>query len=111
MSPRKKLRGRRRLLRQAQRWRTATHPLSPTQLAAHHRDYLKLWLRPWPDWFYARSPPAAIRRELLAGLLATHHQWREQLEKFGQPYYLAVWLFENEFSRSQVVAGVNDRVA
>ncbi|GAA3948415.1 hypothetical protein [Hymenobacter algoricola] len=60
---------------------------------------------------FARNPPNPIRRELLAGLLSAYQQWQQQLSARHQPFYLAVWLFEPHFNRSQVVAGTQGWIA
>ena len=52
-----------------------------------------------------------IRRALLAGLLRIHAAWLGELRGQLAPYYLAVWLFEQPFSQSQVVAATGERIA
>lgn len=103
----KKLRGRRRQQRRATWWQQLVVPL---MLAGRAYDYRKIWLRPWSDRLFNRQPPPAIRRDLLTGLLRTYAQWHDTLRAQPESFYLAVWIDEAEFSHSQVVAGVRERI-
>ena len=47
---------------------------------------------------------------MLNGLLDIYEDWKNQLDKLGQPYYLKIWLFEPRFSQSQVVCAVGENV-
>lgn len=103
----KKLRGQRRHLRRALRWQQSPPPLD---LNSAGYDCRKIWLRPWSDLYFTRLPPTVIRRELLRGLLITHTEWRQTLQRNGEPFYLAIWLFEHPFRETQIAAGINERI-
>lgn len=45
---------------------------------------------------------------MLNALLDIYEDWKRQLDKLGQPYYLKLWLFEPRFSQSQVVCAIGN---
>jgi hypothetical protein len=53
-------------------------------------------------------PNGKTKRDILNALLDIHDNWKKQLDKLGQAYYLKVWLFEPRFSSSQVVCAIGD---
>ncbi|WP_324677810.1 hypothetical protein [Hymenobacter sp. GOD-10R] len=71
-----------------------------------HRDYEKLGLAPWA---VNEKPPLVIRQAWVSRLVADYHAWHAQIVPHFPDYYLAVWLFEPESGRSQLVAGLEDR--
>jgi hypothetical protein len=55
-------------------------------------------------------PTRKTKLKMLNGLLDIYDNWKQQLDKLGQPYYLKLWLFEPRFSQSQVVCAIDDRI-
>ncbi len=105
----KKIRGKRRHLRRAERWQQEVWPLA---LNSRSYTYRKIWLRPWSDLYFTQPLPTGIRRALLRGLLQTYSEWLQQLQAQPKPFYLAVWLFDQPLFRySQVVAATEERIA
>jgi len=45
---------------------------------------------------------------MLNGLIDIYDNWKNQLDKLGQKYYLKIWFFEPRFSQSQVVCAIGD---
>lgn len=108
-SNRKKVRGWKRRVRQLERFREAHRTLDVQALRESQYDYVKIWLDPWSR-LEPRNPPVWFRRRILAALIDIHDAWREKLEALGEPYYLEIWLFDPDFHRSQVVAGLDWRM-
>jgi hypothetical protein len=73
----------------------------------YHRDYEKLGLAPWA---VNEKPPVAIRKLWVSRLVADFHHWQSQIASDYPEFYLAVWLFEPEFGRSQLVAGIEEKM-
>jgi hypothetical protein len=71
-------------------------------------------VHPWSGLSVTNSvtpqPTGKTKQKMLNGLLDIYENWKTQLDKLGQAYYLKVWLFEPRFSQSQVVCAIGDNV-
>lgn len=112
----RKIRGHKRIHRVIEKW-TMQH--TDFDLAAYlkhksNRCYVKITIAPWCNLSLKNSfipePKGLTRRKMLEGLVAIYHHWNEQLAKTGEPYYLKMWLYDRQFSKSQVVAAVGDKL-
>jgi hypothetical protein len=78
------------------------------------RHYVKIRVPPWGGISLANTvtpePTGKTKQKILNGLLDIYEDWKNQLDKLGQPYHLKIWLFEPRFSQSQVVCAIGDRV-
>ncbi len=108
-SNRKKVRGWPRRLRRLAALRPRAAVPDEGALRGRGYDYVRPALDPW-DRLVPRNPPAWLRRRMLGVLLDLHAEWHRHLTARGEPFYLAVWLFEPRFYRSQLVAAVGDRI-
>jgi hypothetical protein len=108
----KKIRGHTRRQKQIELWRQNSLTLDLDNLADRQRAYMKIYVHPWSGLSMQNSsvptPNGKTKRDILSALLDIHDSWKKQLDKFGQPYYLKVWLFEPRFSTSQVVCAIGD---
>ena len=76
----------------------------------YHYDYERV-VHPWKVFVRAKTqPPARMRNEMIAALLDRYHHWNSELKNLGEPYYLKIWLYDQMFFESQIVAGIRDRV-
>ncbi len=57
-----------------------------------------------------RNPPAWYFRLYIDSMLQVSKSWKLKLDEIGSRYYLALWLFTPDWSRSQVVVAVNERI-
>ena len=103
---RKRLRGFKRFWRDHQYRASIPEEFSLPYFAQVHRGVRKLGLYPWA---VSEKPPLAIRRLWVARLVADFQQWQQTLAAHYAAYYLAVWLHEPEFGRSQLVAGIQEK--
>jgi hypothetical protein len=103
---RKKIRGFTRFWRDHQRRASIPERFDLAYFAEARRDAHKLGLYPWA---VNEKPPQAIRQLWVARLVADFHAWYQQLVAHYSDFYLAVWLYEPEFGRSQLVAGLDER--
>ncbi|MFB9993000.1 hypothetical protein ACFFLM_13585 [Deinococcus oregonensis] len=106
LSNKKKVRGSKRQAARVEAWRQA-HQL-PDLIHLEHSgfDYAKLTLDPWFR-LARRTPPASLRRHMLAALLDVWAAWAEALVQ--PPEYLAVWVGWPHFMDSQVVLANGDQ--
>jgi hypothetical protein len=102
----KRVRGLRRYWRRHQQ--RAMVPTAPSlaHIARYKYDYDHLGLAPWT--VHGR-PPAAFRRLWATRLLTDLQQWREQLTPLYPTLYLAIWLYDMRFGKSQVVMAIEER--
>lgn len=112
----KKIRGHNRRHKQIDNWRVDNLSLDLTDYLLNERDryYAKIRVHPWSGLSLTNSvtpqPTRKTKQKMLNGLLDIYENWKTQLDKLGQPYYLKVWLFEPRFSQSQVVCAIGDNV-
>ena len=57
-----------------------------------------------------RNPPGWYQRLYLESMFRVYDAWKAELEARGEPYYLAVWLYDKRFTNSEVVAAVGGRI-
>lgn len=112
----KKIRGHNRRHKQLDNWRLDNLSLDLTDYLLNERDryYAKIRVHPWSGLSLTNSltpqPTGKTKQKMLNGLLDIYEDWKKQLDKLGQPYYLKVWLFEPRFSQSQVVCAIGNNV-
>lgn len=110
----KKIRGHKRRHKQIDNWRLDNLSLDLTNYLLNQRNryYAKIRVHPWSGLSLTNSvtpePTGKTKQKMLNGLLDIYEDWKKQLDKLGQPYYLKVWLFEPRFSQSQVVCAIGD---
>ncbi|MGE0078107.1 MAG: hypothetical protein AB7S48_09625 [Bacteroidales bacterium] len=112
----KKIRGHKRRWKEIENWRLDNLDLNLTDYLLNEKDryYAKIRIHPWSGLSMINSvipePKAKTKQKMLNGLLDIYEDWKNQLDKMGQPYYLKVWLFEPRFSQSQVVCAIGDSI-
>ena len=108
----RKIRGINRRKRLINEWGEHYKTLDLNRLQQTNRDYAKLWVRPWSDSLLINSIPAEPTGELetllIANLLKIYQSWENTLQQLDGPYYLAIWLFEQSISRSQVLCTIKE---
>lgn len=108
----KKIRGENRRLRAIEQWVKNSETLNLDDLQRYERDYAKFWVRPWCNLSVTNSlipqPQGVFRERFLAGLAHIYCQWKHQLDSLNRPYYLKIWLFEQDLKRSQVVCAIGE---
>ncbi|SSV31437.1 hypothetical protein [Acinetobacter nosocomialis] len=110
----KKIRGEKRRIRKIKQWIDDHLDLDITYLKRYQCEYVKFWVDPWDRLSLTNSQypqPQGIYKELFFnGLLQIYMSWKEQLDFLDQPYYLKIWLFENDLKRSQVVCVIGEKI-
>lgn len=59
-------------------------------------------------WAVDERPPVAIRQLWVNRLITDFYAWQAELAAHYANYYLAVWLYDSEFGRSQLIASIKD---
>lgn len=112
----KKVRGHKRRWKEIEYWRLENLDLNLTDylLKERERYFAKIRVHPWSRLSLTNSivpePTRRTKQKMLNGLLDIYEDWKNQLDKLGQSYYLKVWLFEPRFSQSQVVCAFGDSI-
>lgn len=78
------------------------------------RTIARIGVHPWNSLSVTNSivpePKGETRDRILLGLTGIYTSWKSQLDTIGEPYYLKIWLFEPQFSMSQVVCAVGGSI-
>lgn len=112
----KKIRGHHRRQKQIESWRLDNMSFDLTDYLLNERDryYEKIGVHPWNGISVTNSaipePTRKTKQKIVSALLDIYENWKNQLDKLGQPYYLKLWLFEPHFSQSQVVCAIGDSI-
>ncbi|MBK9449519.1 MAG: hypothetical protein IPN95_08900 [Bacteroidetes bacterium] len=113
----KKIRRHKRIWKAIENWRLGNLDLNLTGylLTQEDRYYAKIRVHPWNRLSLTNSvtpePRGMTKQKILSGLIDIYEDWKNQLDKLGQPYYLKIWLFEPRFSKSQVVCAIGNSIA
>lgn len=106
LSNKKKVRGGKRQAARVEAWRHIHQTPNLAHLEHSGFDYAKLTLDPWFR-LDRRTPPACLRRQMLAALLDVRAAWAETFPQ--PPEYLAVWVVWPNFMDSQVVLATGEQ--
>ncbi|MGE3318197.1 MAG: hypothetical protein AB7I18_02785 [Candidatus Berkiella sp.] len=80
-----------------------------TRLADGHYCYMKFYIDP----FYRllkRNPPLWFKKLFIEALCDVYENWQFYAKQMNVPYYLKVWIFEPNFTQSQIVLAVENRI-
>jgi len=111
----KKIRGHKRRLKQIEHWKQF-HVAANLEriLSSWHHHYAKIRIYPWNGFTWGNSktpePKGKTRAAILNGLLDIYDSWQKQLDTLGEPYYLKIWLYEPNFTESEVVCATGDKL-
>lgn len=106
-SNKKKIRGWKKQIRKINYWKNYHLTLDTAKLDDSQREYVKLTIDPWYR-LVKRTPPIWYNRLILEALVEIYLSWHKTLQKWGEPFYLKIWLFDPHFINSQVVAATKD---
>lgn len=112
----KKIRGHKRRWKTIENWRldNLNFDLPDFLLKKRDRNYEKIGVHPWSGLSLTNSivpePNGKTKQKILNGLLDIYDDWKNQLDKLRQPYYLKIWLYEPRFSQSQIVCAIGENI-
>lgn len=102
----RKLRGHKRHWKHIENWiKRCTPSEDPSQL--DDRNYIKIWVGPWGNLNlngrHIAEPKGVSKALIIKGLVKIYDRWKKALDATNEPYYLKIWLYDQRFSKSQVV--------
>lgn len=103
-----KIRGWKRRVRDIERWKAYNMQLDLSLLEKYDRDYVKLGSLSFYSLFRKYNLPTWYKRLIIQALIEVYDSWKQDLEKLDEPYYLKVWIFEEDILYSQVVASYRE---
>ncbi|MCE7991096.1 MAG: hypothetical protein HEP71_03915 [Roseivirga sp.] len=108
----RKVRGHHRRWTDIDNWVERNKGLDLEYLKSQERDYAKIWVHPWSGISITNSemaqPSGITKRRILQGLITIYNEWNIKLASLDEPYYLKIWLYDPNFSRSQVVCAIGN---
>ena len=108
----KKIRGHKRIWKNIEHWKNNAKQLDLEHVKSYQRDYSKIWVRPYSNLCLGNSvtpaPKGKTRQKIIEGLFEIHKNWKLQLAALNKPYYLKIWFYHPDVSRSQVVCAIGD---
>lgn len=111
-----KIRGHKRIWRKIDQWINDNKNLDKETLLCWERNYVKFRVFPWNGFSRSnrksilQEPKSITRDKILNGLFEIYENWKVELDKLGEPYYLKIWLYEERFSNSQVVCALRNKI-
>ena len=110
----RKIRGHKRRQKHIQKWIDNESVFSLEMLKSRKYWYSKVSVYPWNSLSLIKSqfsePKAETRNQIIRGLEKIYNNWKLELDKLNEPYYLKIWLYEPRVSKSQVVCAVGERI-
>ena len=107
----KKLRGHKRILKEILKWKNDSLELDLKNLESYGRNYEKVWVSPYSNLSMSgsqvSSPKGKTRKMILESLLTIFNSWEAKVKELNKPYYLAIWFFDNNIEKSQVVCAID----
>ena len=108
----KKIRGHNRIWKRIDSWVYYNKSLDLEHVKSYQREYAKIWVRPYSNLCLGNSvfpaPKGKTRQKIIDGLFEIHTNWKKQLDTLNEPYYLKIWFYHPDVSRSQVVCAIGD---
>lgn len=110
----KKIRGHKRIWKNIDYWIQNSKQLDLDYLKNYQRDYSKIWVRPYSNLDLGNSftpvPKGKTRQKIVDGLFEIHANWKQQLDTLNATYYLKIWFYHPDVSKSQVVCAIGDYI-
>lgn len=109
-----KIRGHKRRQRQIENWRLENLEFRFDLLKNYKKVHIDIVVHPWCDLSIINStfpqPNGKTKQLMINALFDIYDSWKKQLDSRGLKYYLKVWLYEERFTKSQVVCAIDDEI-
>lgn len=110
----RKIRGHKKKWKQITKWKESNLTLDLTLIKKEKRNHIKIWIHPWSGLSIKNSqyqePNKKTKALIINSLLEIYKNWDNQLKRLNEPYYLKIWLYEPNISKSQVVCSIRDNI-
>lgn len=110
LSPKKKNRGLKRLIKPIELWRKNNLILDIDELENTKRRYIKLSFSYFYNLFKSKNPPIWYQKLLMKALYDIYSSWFVELSKLSKPFYLKMWLMKDDLMLSQIVVAIDDGI-
>ncbi|MGG5372008.1 hypothetical protein IGI67_003679 [Enterococcus sp. AZ196] len=104
----RKIRGWKRRVKEIERWKAYYMKMDMEQLEENSRDYVKLWSLSFYSLFTQYSLPFWYKQRIIQALIDVYDSWKKTIERLDEPYYLRIWIFEENIMKSQVVVSYRE---
>ncbi len=110
MNRTKKIRGHKKIQKKIQSWIEKNKTLNMIDFLANKYCYVNVSFHPYFNISITNSniaePQTKTRKHIILGLQEIYNNWKIELDKLNQPYFLKIFLFEPRLSKSQVICAV-----
>jgi hypothetical protein len=109
-----KIRGHKRIQKQIENWRLRNLEFRFDLLENYKKDHIDIVVHPWCDLSIINSiipqPHGKTKQLMINALIDIYDSWKKQLDAHGLKYYLKVWLYEERFTKSQIVCAIDSKI-
>ncbi|GAA4059206.1 hypothetical protein [Flavobacterium chungnamense] len=106
----KKIRGHKKIQKKIQNWIEQNRTINISDFLANKYCYTYVSLNPYFNISVNDSnipePKKETRKQIILGLQEIYNNWKIELDKLNQPYFLKIYLFEPRISKSQVICAI-----
>jgi hypothetical protein len=106
----KKIRGHKKIQKRIQNWIEQNRSINIGDFLANKYCYTHISFEPYFNISINNSniaePKTKTRKNIVLGLQEIYNNWKIELDKLNQPYFLKIHLFEPRISKSQVICAI-----
>ncbi|MBF4465163.1 hypothetical protein [Flavobacterium sp. LC2016-12] len=106
----KKIRGHKKIQKRIQNWIEQNRIINIGDFLANKYCYTHISFEPYFNISINNSniaePKTKTRKQIVLGLQEIYNNWKIELDKLNQPYFLKIYLFEPRISKSQVICAI-----
>ncbi len=110
MNRNKKIRGHKKIQKRIQNWIEQNRTINVSDFLANKYCYAYVSFNPYFNISINNSniaePKKETRKQIILGLQEIYNNWKIELDKLNQPYFLKIYLFEPRISKSQVICAI-----
>jgi hypothetical protein len=106
----KKIRGHKKIQKRIQNWIEQNRIINISDFLANKYCYTHISFEPYFNISINNSsipePKTKTRKQIVLGLQEIYNNWKIELDKLNQLYFLKIYLFEPRISKSQVICAI-----
>jgi hypothetical protein len=106
----KKIRGHKKIQKRIQNWIEQNRTINISDFLTNKYCYAYVSFNPYFNISVNNSnisePKTETRKQIILGLQEIYDNWKIELDKLNQPYFLKIYLFEPRISKSQIICAV-----
>ena len=106
----KKIRGHKKIQKRILNWIEENRTINISDFLANKYCYTTVSFDPYFNISIKNSniaePKTKTRKRIILGLQEIYNNWKTELDKLNQPYFLKIYLFEPRISKSQIICAI-----